>query len=306
MANTYKNIVITPNRDTVANVVPSIGFSGGDVTTNTDITLRVYTASNGTLSFDGAAGQLFSITNDLTNTIFSVNDISGIPSIEVDANGLITFAEYGGNVAIGRANANYKLDVNGTINAASLLVLGNVGIGITSPQYSLDVANNFRILNTTSDAYMYIGEGTGLNQYGFLSWDRVKNNLEINTNGKDGIKIGANGQESILISEGRASIGFSNIEFRADQLVFSAALGNISARSQTIEFRTLAELFDPPNLGLDTSGNVLINRADSTVGQDVKLDVNGAVNASAVLVNGTPIESGITTGKAIAMAIVFG
>ena len=36
---------------------------------------------------------------------------------------------------------------------------------------------------------------------------------------------------------------------------------------------------------IDASGNVLIGRADSTVGRNVKLDVNGAINASAILVN---------------------
>ena len=42
----------------------------------------------GALSFEGSAGQLFSITNDLTSgSIFSVNDVSGIPSIDVDADG---------------------------------------------------------------------------------------------------------------------------------------------------------------------------------------------------------------------------
>ena len=43
---------------------------------------------------------------------------------------------------------------------------------------------------------------------------------------------------------------------------------------------------------LPITGNVLIGRTDSTVGQNVRLDVAGAVNASAVLVNGTPLTSG--------------
>lgn len=108
MANTYKNIVITPNRDTAENVVPTITFSGGDTTSNTDITLRVYTTSNGTLSFEGTAGQLFSITNDLTNSIFSVNDVSGIPSIDVYANGNILLAPFGGQIFVGNtANLNF-------------------------------------------------------------------------------------------------------------------------------------------------------------------------------------------------------
>jgi hypothetical protein len=45
------------------------------------------------LSFEGTAGQLFSISDGLAfGTIFSVNDISGMPSIEVDASGLLELA----------------------------------------------------------------------------------------------------------------------------------------------------------------------------------------------------------------------
>ena len=125
MSTNYKNIVITPNRDTDAANVPSIRFSGGDGTSNTDINVRVYTTQSGTLSFEGSAGQLFSITNDLTNTIFSVNDVSGIPSLEIDANGLIKLAEFGGNVAVGRANATYKVDVAGSVNASAFFINGS-------------------------------------------------------------------------------------------------------------------------------------------------------------------------------------
>jgi hypothetical protein len=125
MANTYKNIVVTPNRSTAANVVPSIQFSGGDATTNTDINLKVYTTSNGTLSFEGSAGQLFSITNDLSNVIFSVNDVSGIPSIEVDANGRVSLAQFSGNVGIGTASPTFKLDVSGDMRVTGNVILGD-------------------------------------------------------------------------------------------------------------------------------------------------------------------------------------
>ena len=124
MANTYKNIVITPNITTAPNVVPQIQFSGGDATTNTDINLKVYTTQSGTLSFEGSAGQLFSITNDLTNSIFSVNDVSGLPSIDVNANGLISLSPYGGNISID--NGIVFIDTSGnqmTVNG-SLFVLG--------------------------------------------------------------------------------------------------------------------------------------------------------------------------------------
>ncbi len=100
MANTYKNIVITPNRSSNT-ADPKVVYSGGNTTANTDITLYVYPDSNGSLSWEGSAGQLFSITNDLSNNLFGVNDVSGIPSLEVYANGLVSIAPFGGNVVIG-------------------------------------------------------------------------------------------------------------------------------------------------------------------------------------------------------------
>ena len=76
------------------------------------------------LSFTGDSGELFSIADSLTGTIFSVNDISGIPSIEVDDDGTVRFAEIDGNVLIGSAVDNgSKLQVSGDIAVNSELVL---------------------------------------------------------------------------------------------------------------------------------------------------------------------------------------
>jgi hypothetical protein len=117
MANTDKDILITPNNGS-SSADPKIEFKGADASTSAQtITATAYPTNNGTLSFDGSAGQLFSITNDMTGTIFSVNDVSGIPSIEVDDDGTIRFAEYSGNVLIGTAtdDGTGKLQVNGSI-----------------------------------------------------------------------------------------------------------------------------------------------------------------------------------------------
>ena len=121
MANSDKNIVITPNIGSATDN-PKVVFSGADSSTAAqDITLYAYPTDNGTISFEGSAGQLFSITNDLTGTIFSVNDVSGIPSIEVDADGTIRLAEFGGNVLIGTAtdDGTNLLQVDGSVLATA-------------------------------------------------------------------------------------------------------------------------------------------------------------------------------------------
>lgn len=105
MAHSDKNIVITPNiGSTTAN--PQIVFSGADASLGPqNITLRTYATNNGTISFEGSAGQLFSITNSMSGSIFSVNDVSGVPSIEVLDSGIVKLAEFGGFVAYGASQA---------------------------------------------------------------------------------------------------------------------------------------------------------------------------------------------------------
>ena len=99
MADSDKNIVITPQTSQTAD--PTIQFKSG-ATSGDPITLTVTDdGSTSSLSFEGSAGQLFSISNDLTGTIFGVADGSGIPIIEADADGTIRLAEFGGRVDIG-------------------------------------------------------------------------------------------------------------------------------------------------------------------------------------------------------------
>ena len=116
MAYSDKNILITPNTSS-STADPVITFTGGSASTTGAISLRVYPINSGTISFEGTAGQLFSITNDLgtlSTTLFSVNDVSGIPSIEVLADGTVKLAQYSGNVLIGYStDPGYKLSVNG-------------------------------------------------------------------------------------------------------------------------------------------------------------------------------------------------
>jgi hypothetical protein len=110
MAYSDKNILITPNKGSANQ--PNMKFTGNNATT---ITMNVF--DNGTLSWEGNAGQLFSIYDSLSGTIFSVNDISGIPSIEVLDTGVVKLAQYGGNVLIGSGTDGVgKLQVNGLAN----------------------------------------------------------------------------------------------------------------------------------------------------------------------------------------------
>lgn len=158
MADSDKNILITPN--TNQSGFPNIQFVGSS---SAPISLNVL--DDNTISFTGSEGQLFSISNNLTvGTIFSVNDVSGIPSIEVDADGTVSLAEFGGNVGIGTASPTYKLSVTGTLGVSGATTLTSVS-GTTAEFTSLTssngaLINNSLTLQSTGDAILRIDADT--------------------------------------------------------------------------------------------------------------------------------------------------
>jgi len=114
-AVSFTNATAASSRTTGAVVVTGgLGVGANSYFTNLNVASNIaYVAPNGantitsqmlnggTLAWSGNAGQLFSITDSMTGNIFSVNDVSGIPMISVDAGGNIQFASSGGFVAYG-------------------------------------------------------------------------------------------------------------------------------------------------------------------------------------------------------------
>jgi len=84
MADSDKDILITPNIS--ATSYPQIKFVGKD-----NAPMYQTIQDDGTISFSGAQGEVFSIGPTMAlGDIFSVNDISGMQSIAVNASGAIT------------------------------------------------------------------------------------------------------------------------------------------------------------------------------------------------------------------------
>ena len=113
-------------------VAPNISFVD-DVNSPLNTITVTMTASD-ILSFSGNTGQLFSISDSQTGTIFAVNDISGVPSIEVDDDGTIRLAENFGNVLIGTNidDGINKLQVNGNTKLTRTVAGETLKIASTS------------------------------------------------------------------------------------------------------------------------------------------------------------------------------
>ena len=60
------------------------------------------------LDIQGTQGQLFSVTDDLSGSIFAVADISGVPIFDVNSSGVSYFD---GNVGIGTTSPDGKLEI---------------------------------------------------------------------------------------------------------------------------------------------------------------------------------------------------
>ena len=107
----YSWIQSRQSSDYSTNYRIALNPNGGNVCIGTTSTTNKFEVA-------GTAGQLFSISDSFTGTIFSANDVSGIPSIEVLDTGLVKLAQYNGSVAIstGTAVSGSALSVYGIIS----------------------------------------------------------------------------------------------------------------------------------------------------------------------------------------------
>jgi len=160
MANSDKNIVITPATNTSGD--PKIVYTPN--TAANVITQRLTDA--GAISFEGSAGQLFSITNSLSGTLFAVNDVSGIPSIEVIDTGLIRLGQYSGSVVLGSAAA--LQNASNVASKMSVVTGAATTPGLILRGVASQSANMFDIQDSTAATKFYIRQdGFAVSSQGF-------------------------------------------------------------------------------------------------------------------------------------------
>jgi hypothetical protein len=171
MAISDKNIRITKNTNTPPGNFPKMVFTGSSAGASV-ITLEVL--DDNTLSFSSNEGQIFSLDSNLTSgTIWSVNDVSGVPLLRADvgaaSGATIRIAEGTGFVGIGQTNPKYKLDVQGWAGFASTgdgtyTILVENGLTTGNNALSIRAANALRFYNSGNTFFTgFIGAQSGVN-----------------------------------------------------------------------------------------------------------------------------------------------
>lgn len=139
--------------------------------------LIVYSSgSANALDVQGSQGQLFSVTDTLSGSLFSVNDISGIPIVEVLSDNIVKLGTFndeaiivtGSRVGMGISAPAAKLHISGSSSATLFEIdsptsqniifangTGNVGIGTGTPAVKLSV--NGHVTATSYTASMTEG-----------------------------------------------------------------------------------------------------------------------------------------------------
>lgn len=188
-----------------------------------------------------------------------------------------------GDVAHTNAQGAMALTTDGNLYVASKIRLGYGETDAADQEtwlYGLDVSSN-----VNSAAFLINGTSVTSISNSFASATIAGANSAVGT--------GANAYAStILTANVAAANGWTNTVFGFANNKFLANANPGVANNYTY---TGNLYITTGSAGL--SGNVLIARTvDSTVGNAVKLDVFGGINASALLVNGVAIKSGATGG----------
>lgn len=128
---------------TSSNDFPRIDFGG--LSASTTISLRV--DDDGSVVYTGTYGALFNISDSKEGILHSVNDVSGLPILQVSSNDYVQMGKWD----------KYSLVVNSD----------KVGIGLTGPTYALHVigtvsTTGFQMTNGAASNYIIKSDSQGV------------------------------------------------------------------------------------------------------------------------------------------------
>jgi hypothetical protein len=245
------------------------------------------TASGATvLRADGTNGTLFSVVDDLSDSLMSVNNSAGLPVLEVFADDRVIMGQYGQNdlvvrnnkVGVGTVNPINKLSVIGaasigdsTYNVSApnngLIVQGNVGIGTNNPSQLLEIKK------TTGSAIALLNYN-----------DVVKFNINASSGGAGYVGMVTNHPLIFVINDTE--------KWKITSTGIFESNGAQTIRT-SIDSLTLATNANNGNIILSPHGNGNVGIGDTTT--TAKLDINGTARVRSISASGSAATIFLTT-----------
>ena len=255
------------------------GTSNVAMTIDSDSNVGIGTSTpNAKLDIQGTQGQLFSVTDDLSGSIFAVADISGVPIFDVNSSGVSYFD---GNVGIGTDSPVTKLQIDDPADFSVALSKR----GSTSSALKFTLSNP----NTTTNSWKIEHDASeDLKIFGYSA-----DNLLISTNSTERMRITSGGNVGIGATSPRGKLqinGNGNAWNDAPSVRLwdttngkGWLVGNVNNYTAgDFYIRTFATVnADPTSASQEftikhATGNVGIG----TTGPGYKLDVTGTIRAT--------------------------
>lgn len=259
-----------------------------------------------TLNFEGDAGTLFGISDNLTGIVFSVNDVSGIPILEVDGDTHnVSLVEYDGKVMIGGTDSGSTdsdvLNVTGNVRATVFSGSGASLTNIPAAQLTGDVSSDRLSLSASDIPNLATSKITS----GTFDSARLPAGVSFGSGGGGGVSSdadgntagGSNALDSLTAGQGTDNTAFGINAGTAittgDQIV---AIGHDALKTSTASNRIVAIGSETMSLGTGGFRNICIGYQ---TGQNLTGNDNVLIGDQ-VLVNHTSTTGNVMIGSAIA------
>jgi len=200
-------------------------------------TVKLNSTASGTEVFtvDGVNGRLFTITDDLSNSLFSVNTIAGVPVIEAFADNKVIMGRYNQNDFHLNTSGNIAMGAS-PVSGVKLFVNGNVSIGGANSGYTF-YNNGTSYFNgsvyvddnlTIAGGYALKGNyGTWTGEENKIQWH--SNNLYFqNTGGGDFVFRNGGATNIVTITNAGALTATSLVKSGGTSAQFLMADGSVS------------------------------------------------------------------------------